>query len=396
MRKILCFVLISILSLCTILRDKRTAEAKNSSDIQKKTTIDIYIIAGQSNAGGHSKVLDEEALLGKLPQLKEGFDNVFYAGSYKSSAGEPRIHTWQKVRIGFGFSDKCFGPEIGMANVLGEHYSNTSSDVGIIKFARGGTNLLNVKTGANANGNWVSPSYAEYLGVSYNEEDITGKLYRGLLEQVRTNLSELKEFGGYTKVRIKGIYWMQGESDRSNPKEYATAFKYFAEDIRRDLSTIMKEFTNGEDLGVSDLPIFVGTISSGFAIETSSTQTKINDVFISMQKNLAEKIKSCYVVDNSSFMITEYVSNEIVIHGVDVWHWNENQMLTIGENVGKTIIEEILSKEEILPNRDFSDSTASNNDHSNKTLHWCILIAEVIAALCIAVGTGVFIGKKRL
>lgn len=395
MRKFLCFILVSILSLSAFSCKEEKVKADTSVDVKKEKSIDIYLIAGQSNAGGHSKVVDEAALFDKMPQLEEGVGNVFYAGSYKSSSGDPRNHNWQTVRIGFGFSDKCFGPEIGMAKVLGDYYSDRGSDVGFIKFARGGTNLLNVKSGTN--GNWTSPSYAEYLGVSYNEDDLTGKLYRGLLDQIRTRLAELKEFGEYTKINVKGIYWMQGESDRSNPKEYAIAFKYFTEDIRRDLSAIMKEFTESDDdCGASNLPVLIGTISSGFAIETAYTQTKINDVFISMQKKLADEIDNCYVVDNSSYMITEYVSNEIVIRGVDMWHWNQDQMLTIGENVGGTIIEEILSKEDHSEDVGSSNDTASSNDSDSKLLKWCIFTVEMIAALCIAAGTGVFLGKKKL
>lgn len=338
MKKLLCSILVPLLSLSTFsCKKEKTQEDK---------FIDVYIIAGQSNAGGHSQVVDMDALMNTIPQLKNGFDNVFYAGNYKSSNAEPRIHEWQSVKIGFGYSDNCFGPEIGMAKVLGEYYSDTNSDIGIIKYARGGTCLLNVKTDSNIYGNWVSPSYAEYLGVTYTNEDITGKLYRNLLEQIRTNLSELKEFGGYTKINLKGIYWMQGESDRSKPDEYAIAFKYFAEDIRRDLSAIMKEFTNSDDdLGALQLPILIGTISSGFFLVNAGVQAQINDVFITMQNKLPEEIDNCYIVDNSSLMITEWISNKLIIRGVDQYHWGQDQMLTIGKKVGETIIDKILEKD---------------------------------------------------
>ena len=54
---------------------------------------------------------------------------------------------------------------------------------------------MNYQTSIHANGNWVSPSYAEYLKVSYEETDITGKLYRDLISQVYSSIAELKDKG---------------------------------------------------------------------------------------------------------------------------------------------------------------------------------------------------------
>lgn len=43
----------------------------------KKKTMDIYLIAGQSNAGGHTKVKDANALYAKAPGLYKGYRNGF-------------------------------------------------------------------------------------------------------------------------------------------------------------------------------------------------------------------------------------------------------------------------------------------------------------------------------
>ena len=44
------------------------------------TAIDLYLIAGQSNASGTTNVADKTAAYEVDPQLENGFSNVLYAG----------------------------------------------------------------------------------------------------------------------------------------------------------------------------------------------------------------------------------------------------------------------------------------------------------------------------
>ena len=304
-------------------------------ETKRKNKIDIYIIAGQSNAVGHTKITDRETLLKQIPQLKSGFDNVLYASCSRSMTNpqkQDRVVPWQKVTLDLGRIEGYMGPEVGMAKVLSAYYRQTDADVGLIKFGHGGTSLLNHKSGANAYGNWVSPSYAAALRVSYEETDITGKLYRDLCTHVRTYITELIEVYGYTEVRIKGIYWMQGETDRKQTREYQRAFQYFATDIRNDLSDLVQG---------APIPIFIGTLSLGYNLVDEKTEQEINRPFIEMQKQLAESLENCYIVDNSAYMITEWIEGEAVIRGSDKHHWNQAQMLAIGENAGNVMLGEI-------------------------------------------------------
>ena len=313
----------------------------------KKTSIDVYIIAGQSNAVGHTKISNRKALIKDMPELENGYKNILYT-SHSRMQNKPELEhrfvPWQGVTLDLGRKEGFMGPEVGMAKVLSRYYKDTDTDAGLIKCGHGGTSLLNHKTGIHANGNWVSPSYAEYLKVSYNDTDITGKLYRDLINSVYTSISELKDMG-YTQIKIKGIYWMQGETDLPKEEEYEIAFKFFAEDIRRDLSVKMKEFTGGEDdLGASNVPILIGAVSSGFNLTDENREEKTNKPFIDMQKRLPSLIDNCYLVDNSTYMITEYVNGKLVVHGTDKMHWNQEQMLRIGEDIGNIIINSIINK----------------------------------------------------
>ena len=169
-----------------------------------------------------------------------------------------------------------------MARALSAYYNaETGKEAGIIKYAFGGSSLLNATTGStHQDGNWVSPSYEATLSTGV-VENVTGKLYENFLAQVRTSIIELAAYGGYTKINICGLYWMQGCANRSEPEEYAKAFAYFAMDIRKDLSAIMKAYTGSatDDGGASEMPIVVGTISQTQNL-TSQTAEATNKVFV--------------------------------------------------------------------------------------------------------------------
>ncbi len=320
--------------------------------IDPSKIIDIYIIAGQSNAVGHTKLIGsayESYVKQSAPELAAGgYDYVHYAGNSRTDKNN---HTelvnndkpWQKVTFGLGSNANNIGPEAGMAKALSKCYNEESGrNAGIIKFAHGGTSIRDLSSGSNQFGNWVSPSYAKAINASYKDTDVNGALYRGLLEQVKRNVSELKEYGGYEKINIRGLYWMQGESDRHQPDVYKTAFTYFVEDLRKDLSEIMLEFTNGEtDCGASEMGIFVGAISKGYNIAQPADMAT-NTTFINMQKQLAEDIEKCYFVDNSGYAITKWDSStsDATVLGSDAHHWNAKDMFAIGNLVGKTMFNE--------------------------------------------------------
>ena len=300
-------------------------------------TIDLYLIAGQSNAAGSTAVSDREKAYAFAPELETGFDHILFSGKASNSD----FYAWQKTTLGLGKGKNgdYFGPEAGMAKALSSYYNKETGNLaGFIKVAYGGTNLLNVTGGNNDlyGGNWVPPSYAAAKGYSYENGGITGGLYRNLLNIVRQQVTLLRS-SDY-KVNIKGLYWMQGEEDREDPAEYQVAFGYLARDLRRDLSEIMKEIT-GEDCGASGMPIFVVTFSKTFN-DASESSVQTNTAFIRMQKSLPDLpgIGPVVIVDNSDYDINIMVGPVGVAVGSDQCHWNQNDQLAIGENVGKAML----------------------------------------------------------
>ncbi len=312
--------------------------------------IDIYLIAGQSNAVGHTKITDTKAAYGFASELKKGFTNVLFSGMTRwdnvDGSGQYFSHDyrWIKTTLGLGKGDdsEYMGPEAGMAKALSEYYNKESGKTaGMIKYGHGGTSLWKTD-GSNQFGNWASPTFAEKeLGLgsaSYNSSSVHGVLYREFLSVIRQKLKALVA-EGYTNVNIKGLYWMQGENDRAEPDRYKTAFAYFASDIRRDVAEIVKELTGGDDRGAANMPIVAGTISQTQNLNYESDEA-VNIKFIEMQKALPETVANCYVVDNSQYAISKYYQNGMPqVLGSDQWHWNQADHLEIGYNVGKTFLE---------------------------------------------------------
>ena len=311
--------------------------------------IDLYLVAGQSNAVGYTKVVDAKAAYQFAPELKKGYNTVLFAGMTRWDSGDSydsQSYSWRKTVLGLGKGkdSNCMGPEAGMAKALAEFYTKESGKTaGILKYGHGGTSLLNKTNDSNRFGNWVSPSYADkVLGMSTAayESSVHGGLYREFLQVIEAKLKALVS-EGYTNVNIKGLYWMQGENDRNRPDDYKVAFTYFASDIRRDVADIVEKLTGGDDRGAADMPIFVGTISQTQNLLTEDAES-INKTFIEMQKTLPDVVKNCYIVDNSQYAISKYVEGKGVNWdglGSDQWHWNQADHLEIGYNVGKAMLE---------------------------------------------------------
>lgn len=323
--------------------DKDTVDTTGQSAAQKP--IDIYIIAGQSNACGYTKI-DETVLAELWDKYKVGDENVLYAGraEYTSNVNTPQVSTlanevqWTTAKAGQGKTTSQMGAEVGMAKILSEEYYTGNKTAGIIKLAHGGTSLIGGTGGENAtNGNWVPPSYAESKGWSY--DGIHGGLYRALLKQVEKNISELRE-QGYDNICIKGVFWMQGESDSTNqPIYYEKAFKCLVNDLRRDLGEI-----NNEDL--SELPIMIGEISRTFG-SAANGQIETNEMFFNTQRKLAEQLDNVYIIASGQYEINTWDSTlETSVMDPfqqDTSHWNTECMFKIGELVGRCIIDNIFT-----------------------------------------------------
>lgn len=319
MKKIVIACLTIVLVACLI---PKSLSANNSKEI------DIYLIAGQSNAAGTTKYKAED--LRKIDsRYVDGFENIYYAGAAGGPSGQNMNLNevpLQPVKAGFGYQAGIhIGAEIGIADELSKYYnSETGKYAGIIKYGLGGTALLNDLGGANeAGGNWVPPSYQKTLKEGVTEK--TGGLYRLFLAEVEKQLESYRDAG--FKPVVKGMFWMQGEADRGNQAEYKIAFEYFASDVRKDLTKI-----TGQDL--KHMPIHVGLISRTFN-SAEYAKVNVNKAFIKMQRSLADSITHCFIVETDEFDLNDAYG----ALGSDNNHWNYKDMIVIGKMVGKGFVE---------------------------------------------------------
>lgn len=175
-------------------------------------TVRVVLLGGQSNASGCSRddYLQKNVSAEKYEEYKNGYDNVFinYLSGAKRSNGFVKCATLQ------GEPDGCFGPELGIAEILHEEYPDET--IFIIKCAWGGTNLYE---------QWLSP---RSLGR-------TGELYKQFVTFVNTSIEYLE--GKNYNVKIEAMCWMQGESDSFSIKhgeKYEIHLRNFIKDIRNE------------------------------------------------------------------------------------------------------------------------------------------------------------------
>ena len=339
MLKKLITAIASCILLGLLLVSCQTAEPEEKS-------IDIYMIAGQSNAAGYTKC-DENALAELWSEYNSGTSNVLYYGSaeytYKDNNSEVLIGVnkfseWVPARAGMGWRMDRIGPEVGIAAYLSENcYYDTEESkrtAGLIKFAHGGSSLFEAEdSDYEISGSWASPSYI--AEASIKDTELTGKLYRGLISEVENGVASLRELG-YTDINIKGVFWMQGETDKNSPDEYKRAFEYFVDDLRHDIGEVMQE-------DLATLPIMVGEISetSGSAFEETVV---INKAFVEMQRGLPGDIDNVYIIKSGQYKINRLEGSFSLNHG-DSWHWNTSDMFAIGQMVGECIVVDILKED---------------------------------------------------
>ncbi len=206
--------------------------------------IDIYLLAGQSNAHGHADV-------STLTADQSSQDGLFYSSWHEttSNASSTQYYSdWaSSLEAGstrgddntsvLGGSSK-FGPEIGFIKRANEISLSGNKPIGIIKHAIGASTLTDE-------------------GTDYSDWDITaegdrrGDALRAFKRSVEDGLGKLDE-AGYS-YRIAGLIWWQGESGSS-----VSGLNDLLDHFRDYLDT---QFTL--DMSKSELPIVITKIGYG-------------------------------------------------------------------------------------------------------------------------------------
>ena len=203
----------------------------------KEKIINVYLIAGQSNAVGYGK--DTAGVIAKSDErFTKGFDNVLYYGSQERWFGAYPNQVFEPLKLGMGVSSECSGAEIGIASAI----ANDGGLNAVIKCAWGATHLY-PDTQYNISlqqGTWTSPSYIEKNNVDLSRNPLIGNMYNRFEETVKNGIQLLIE-DGYTPV-IKGVWWMQGEAEMFT-LEMSSAYRELFETLIKDTRNMLGEAT---------------------------------------------------------------------------------------------------------------------------------------------------------
>jgi hypothetical protein len=275
MKKLFLIILLVLLTIIVTPNEKKVDASSN--------TIDIYLIAGQSNAAGYTKVeaSDKADLIDYDSRYGTGFNNVLYYGCTNVNVGAslPAMSI-QSTKIGLGNGADYIGPELGMAEFF-ELDKGIQNKVGIIKYASGASSIYDDYTSSSnkVRGNWYSPSVAKAIsGGAVGDPNISGNCYRVFLDVVEQGL-EADKTAGYTPV-IKGIAWMQGEAECQSA-EYSAKYDILLNALISDLRSGLAERAKktgvlASDANYDNLSVVVAKIPSKYKV---SFLTKLKGIF---------------------------------------------------------------------------------------------------------------------
>ena len=302
-------------------------------------TLDLFMIAGQSNGSGYSFATDE--FKASNPNFTNGYSNILFSGLALSSHdnNDSRRHGTllpTNLKAGFGQTNDYIGYELGLADMLSNAYNEkTGKTAAILKYADGGTMLSDNVNGSSARiGTWTPPSYTAEHGKS--DEILSGNLYTNFVRLVEETVTYYR-LNGYD-VNVCGMFWMQGESECNyysgipklgndaaikTPTEaqvnalYTNLFKALVSDARNDIGKAI-----GEDL--SAMPVVAGSISESFGTIQSDNQTK----FVKMQEEMVKAVPHAYLLRESRYLTTGTDSN-------DTAHYTADDVLFAGRKLGE-------------------------------------------------------------
>lgn len=286
--------LISLLCLCSCSEDF----VYNPQPLDPSVHYDnVYVIMGQSNATGISQA---SFLATKSPEVYE-----------KYSAGNPNVliaadvdgHVYkdfQPVRFGFGADEGYFGPEIGISDILSEANETTY----VIKATWSGSSLQ-----------------ADYMDKNGN----TYRLYDRYVPFIKNQIKKLKDNG--KNPRIKGLFWMQGESDSLDGlcETYGQAFDLFMNGLKQEFYDYIYGYLNFVDANIS----------------TRSPHWP-NPNIINYQKQIySESNEHSYCIKTNGedeFALNLILKSETEDEGDDKAHYCALSMLDLGREAAKYLI----------------------------------------------------------
>ncbi len=305
MKKIISFVVGLCMAFAVLLPIH--AEVKDVKADGATTPIDMYLIAGESNALGSSL---------HNGKLTDEYTNVGYADTTSASSFEN--FKWS-VKAGYGSDDTKIGLEYGMAQALNDSYSGDKKAF-IFKSAANGTALHDSQDDRS---NWYPRSLWEegYDPATANQP--TGYQYSSFVEGFATVYNELKDNGYEPKVR--GMVWMQGESDLGLHELYEELIKLFITDIREDI----EEITGDEAL--SQMPFVMGKVATTFGEYENENVPAFNETL----DKVASSMVNVETVETADLII---VNQDGTVNGSDTQHFNGKDEETLGVRFAEKLL----------------------------------------------------------
>ncbi|WP_299051162.1 sialate O-acetylesterase [uncultured Polaribacter sp.] len=267
---------------------------------QKKDTIKVFFLGGQSNMVGYG-------LNNQLPdslQLTQTKVQIFNGNPSFDATKNKDIGIWAQLKPGFGdgfysngktnLLSKKFGPELSFAKKLQELYTNEK--IAIIKYARNGTSLDCLA--ARNFGCW-HPDFKEINQFNHFLTTIQNALA----------IKDIDNDGKEDILIVSGIVWMQGESDAGITE--AIASNYY-KNLKSLMNSIRKSFKNNE------LPVVIGKISDS----GRNAEGKIypyGELVQYGQEKFVKSDKNAAIVRNTRFYKFS-----------DLWHYNSTGFIDLG------------------------------------------------------------------
>ena len=285
--------------------------------------IDVWLVAGQSNAIGSAKVENyptDTAYEEFKTLLTNGSQNVWHLRNTYTDF----------VPAGFsqGSGTMC-GPELGITTALDKSANKNA----IIKVAHGNTSLYNNTTSKESinYGTWTPPSYIEKHNIN-TVGNRTGDLYLTFIAKVAEGLEKLVE-AGYTP-NIKGVWYMQGEADTfgaASSGAYEELLTTLISDMRADLTDV-----SGMDC--SELPFVYGRILRKDGIDPSTGESYMKKTpyvptVQAAQDNVASNssLKNVFMINTTTDLVDPVTHEHRLPVQQDGWHYDSLSQQMIGE-----------------------------------------------------------------
>lgn len=267
----------------------------NSSNDEVK----VILMAGQSNMEGQD--VDWHTLnQNTIDEYQNGHENVLinYDCTYehrKDQKVPPHTSNGQfvPVKFGQGSKDEFFGPEMGVAKVLGEKDPKTKYY--IIKTAEGASAL-------------------------YNEWREEGYCYKYFINDIDNSIKYFKD--NNIKFKITALMWMQGESDSSQDAKEGDPWNHYQENMEALINRLNKRYEEYIPGGK------LATIDAGIAANGRWPEHKIIN---QAKKNIAAKSINNYYISLSETLPRNMPDFP--------WHYNGESYLRLGEEFGRCYLE---------------------------------------------------------